>query len=56
MSSAKDVTLIVLQHGLWGNKGHMKYIGNAIKTRLDSKSIEIVSVSVSRRAKATFGY
>ncbi|KAJ8653534.1 hypothetical protein O0I10_010862 [Lichtheimia ornata] len=43
-----QVTLIVLQHGLWGNKNHMRFIRKAIEEACDaSDAIDILNVDIN---------
>lgn len=38
----QEISLVVLQHGLWGVKGHMGYIEKKLKEKYDD-SVYIVS-------------
>ncbi|KAI7879439.1 DUF676-domain-containing protein [Lichtheimia hyalospora FSU 10163] len=43
-----QVTLIVLQHGLWGNKNHMRFIRTAIEKACNaSNAIDILNVDIN---------
>ncbi|ORZ01676.1 putative serine esterase-domain-containing protein [Syncephalastrum racemosum] len=53
MASDKGITLIVLQHGLWGVQSHMNYIETKLKDTLDSERVVILNSDVNE-AKYTY--
>ncbi|KAI8094629.1 putative serine esterase-domain-containing protein [Thamnidium elegans] len=52
MPGIQDISLIVLSHGLWGNKSHMGYIENTLQEKYGD-AIHILNASVNE-AKYTY--
>ncbi|ORZ20305.1 putative serine esterase-domain-containing protein [Absidia repens] len=42
-----DITLVVLQHGLWGKSSHMGYIERSLREKLQEESIVVLNSKVN---------
>ncbi|ORE18828.1 DUF676-domain-containing protein [Rhizopus microsporus] len=47
MTESDSISLVVLSHGLWGNKGHMNYIKNQLIQRYKN-SIYVIQKTIKR--------
>ena len=52
MTESDSISLVVLSHGLWGNKGHMNYIKNQLIQRYKN-SIYVVRYSDAQNHNST---
>ncbi|CEI96077.1 hypothetical protein RMCBS344292_10247 [Rhizopus microsporus] len=46
MTESDSISLVVLSHGLWGNKGHMNYIKNQLIQRYKN-SIYVLNMDIN---------